>query len=182
MRRWEIRSCGGARTCAIRATASAHLASTITGEQREVLWGQYEARSRINGTAGYGWPGGQPQGVDAPNTPDRQTALHATVGFVVISVRRAVYMVPPRVMAKYALGRVNNLIGSGKVIAGRGTRIHRRYPSFSRCRQNERTARVRMRGHCDRRRRYLRHGTARRRDVHLGRLSHSVRRRRIVDR
>jgi hypothetical protein len=116
------------------------------------------------------------------NAPDRQTALHATVGFVVVSIRRAVYMVPPRVMAKYALGRVNNLIGSGKVIAGRRTRIHRRYPSFSRCRQNERTARVRMRGHCDRRGRYLRYGTACRPDVHLGRLSHSIRRRRIVDR
>jgi hypothetical protein len=32
------------------------------------------------------------------------------------------------------LRRVNDLIGSGEVIAGRTARIHRRYPSFSRCR------------------------------------------------
>ena len=35
--------------------------------------------------------------------------------------------------------RVNDLIGSSEVIAGRRTRIYRRYPSFSRCRQNKRT-------------------------------------------
>ena len=34
-------------------------------------------------------------------------------------------MVPPWVMGKYALGRVNDLIGSGEVIAGSSTRIHR---------------------------------------------------------
>ena len=45
-------------------------------------------------------------------------------------ITRAAQTVPPRVMAKYALMRVNDLIGSSEVIAGRRTRISPEIPEL----------------------------------------------------